>query len=132
MNATVSLLSQTQELSESDFLEASDAANRREFRRRTARWKSTIVTSDKRVIYGQTVNVSAGGLLLALEQSIAMKDTVLIETEAYYEGYRVTFRASARICHCAMSGKIFHIGCQFIKIADKPLTFLDKFASGAI
>jgi hypothetical protein len=105
---------------------------RRQFRRRLARWPSTLITQDKTVVHGRTLNVSELGALIASPYDFRIGALVVIEITIMYKSIRKPFRVRAEIRHSSIASDGFSLGVLFREISDVSRDFLKKYAEEKI
>ncbi|MCP5161232.1 MAG: PilZ domain-containing protein [Hahellaceae bacterium] len=124
--------SQPTELNEADFLEEKAPANvesRRRYPRKTARWRIEVQNTRKLIFKGSTLNVSQDGIQFSLQHGLATGEQIFITISAFAQGMAFEIKCIAKVCHCTISGSLFNIGVQFVRIDEKAVNFLANYTA---
>ncbi len=78
---------------------------KRQLARKKVSWRTTIRTRDKRVLIGQTENVSPNGVLVSLKTALKMEDLVFVEIDAFFHSDRLLLQAIAIVKAVILTSK---------------------------
>lgn len=105
---------------------------RREYPRRAARWAATMLTQDKSLVHGRSLNVSERGASLASPCNFAIGTMLILELQIIYKSLRKSIRLMGEVRHTSIAGTGFTIGILFKEISDPAQDFLKKYAEERI
>jgi hypothetical protein len=125
-----SALANTSELNESDLEDT--GKSRREYPRRNIRWKARLITSQKVLMEGETINVSQKGAMINLPVNLIEGDVVLVDIRAFFKGTACNIKAKGIVKHNYMSSEGVHVGIYFKETTPKADAFLEKFTTGTL
>lgn len=132
----------TQELTDADFLDSSTkpeeapaptpTPTKRQFPRRSAKWRVVIKTTQGLHLEGQTINVSKEGMMVSLPCNLTLGSKAFINSTVLYRGTQFSLQAVATVKHGSISGSEFNIGFQFKTATEITTRFLSRYASNKI
>ncbi len=105
---------------------------RREYRRRPARWPATLLTQDKVLVNGKTRDVSEMGVSITTPVNFIKGALVLIEINIFYKSIKKPIRVRGEVRHSAICSDGFTLGILFKDIAEPVQKFLKKYAEEQI
>ncbi len=111
-----------------DIGKASTKEKRRSLRKKVA-WRVTIRTTDKKVLTGQTENVSPNGALVTLNLGLKMGDLVFVEIDAFHHNKKLLLQAIGVVKGTALTSKGYNNNLFFKTPTETTTTFLKSYTA---
>ena len=109
-----------------DIGKSTTQAKRKSIRKKVT-WRTTIRTRDKRVLIGQTENVSPNGALVSLQSALKMEDLVFVEIDAFHNDKRLLLQAIGIVKGFALTNKGYNNNLFFKTPTEITKTFLKAY-----
>ncbi len=109
-----------------------EAKNPRQYPRRAIHWKARIITSQKKLLIGETINISQKGAMITLDIKLPDGEKVLVEIQSFFKGKKRDIKARGIVRHCSMSSGGVNVGIFFKETTPEAHDFLEKFTTGLI
>jgi len=110
----------------------SDSSERRQFKRRAARWPAIFTTLDKRIIHGKTQDVSERGASISSPQNLQPGTVVVLQIQSFYDGIKRPLKIVAEVKRGSMNSDSFTLGVYFKDLSKGSLTFLKQYSENTI
>ncbi len=123
-----STVANTSEIRDSDLED--EAKSRRQYPRRAIRWKARLITSQRKLLEGETINISQKGAMITLAIKLPDGEAVLVEIKSYWKGKKVDIKAKGIVRHCSVSSNGINLSIFFKEITPEADAFLEKFTVG--
>lgn len=102
---------------------------KRQSARKKVTWRTTIRTRDKRVLIGQTENVSPNGALVSLNIALKMEDLVFVEIDAFFHSDRLLLQAIAIVKAVTLTSKGYNNHLFFKTPTETTTKFLKDYVT---
>jgi PilZ domain-containing protein len=97
--------------------------------RKKVTWRTTIRTRDKRVLIGQTENVSPNGALISLKSCLKAEDLVFVEIDAFHDNNRLLLQAIGVVKGFTLTNKGYNNNIFFKTPTEITTTFLKAYTA---
>jgi len=105
---------------------------RRQYRRRAARWLAKITTRNKEVVHCRTRDVSERGASISSPYDFNLNAVIVLEIQVSYKETRKTLRVLGEVRHRAITKDSFILGILFRDASDGTTAFLQQYANKLI
>lgn len=103
---------------------------RRTAPRKPLRRRIALTLADFSVVNGQTVDISSGGLHVAVPQLLKVPQECMFELTVMQDGKVKTLSGRGRMLSCTCAGMNFNVGLQFLSMEDAGKALVDSVLNG--
>lgn len=104
---------------------------RRTAPRKPLRRRIALTLADFSVLNGQTVDISSGGLRVAVPRLLTVPQECMFELTVMQDGKVKTLSGRGRLLSCSCAGMDFNVGLQFMSMEDAGKALVNSVLSGA-